>query len=171
MCHSRPFKCGIQFYNPFMITTLFEKSLSLLLAVSLLQLLSPHGATATTNTAGAISDNAGKTTQNSQSTPAAVKSGDARDAAKIKDDVAKLGIGPDARVELRLRDGTKLKGYILEAADDHLAIVVDETRQARQILYTQVKKLRGKNHFRGEYIAIILVIGLIVVNGIGYARK
>jgi len=85
MCHRRPFKRGIQFYNPFVITTLFEKSLSVLLAVSLLQLLSPQGASAITTIAGAISDNAGKMTENSQARPARVKSGEARSAAKIKE--------------------------------------------------------------------------------------
>jgi hypothetical protein len=37
---------------------------------------------------------------------------DEQSAARIKTEIAKLGTGPGAYVEVKLRDGTRLKGYI-----------------------------------------------------------
>jgi hypothetical protein len=42
-----------------------------------------------------------------------------RFAAKVKG-IHKLGTGPDARIEVKLRDKTKLKGYVSEAGEDKL---------------------------------------------------
>jgi hypothetical protein len=43
-----------------------------------------------------------------------------RFAAKVKEGIHKLGTGPDARIEVKLRDKTKLKGYVSEAGEDKL---------------------------------------------------
>jgi hypothetical protein len=51
---------------------------------------------------------------------------EARLAAKVKEGIRKLGTGPDARVEIKLRDKTKLKGYVSEAAEDSFVIVDDK---------------------------------------------
>lgn len=39
----------------------------------------------------------------------------ARNIEKVKENVRKLGVGEEARVEVKLQDGRKLKGYIREA--------------------------------------------------------
>ena len=36
----------------------------------------------------------------------------ARDVAKVKANIVRLGTGTDARIEVKLKDGSKLKGYV-----------------------------------------------------------
>ena len=43
---------------------------------------------------------------------------EARFIERVKEDIHKLGTGPDARVEVKLRDKSKFKGYISEAGDE-----------------------------------------------------
>jgi hypothetical protein len=38
----------------------------------------------------------------------------------VKEGIHKLGTGLDARIEVKLRDKTKLKGYVSEAGEDKL---------------------------------------------------
>ena len=42
---------------------------------------------------------------------------DAKFAEKVKANINKLGTGKDAKVEIKLKDGTKLKGYVSEVKD------------------------------------------------------
>src|SRR5205085_7714280 len=48
-------------------------------------------------------------------------------AAKVKAGIARLGTGPQARVEVKLRDGTRLKGYVSELGDDHFVLMDSKT--------------------------------------------
>ncbi len=84
-------------------------------------------------------------------------------AAKVETAIAKLGTGSDARVEVRLRDKTKLKGYISEASKEGFIVVDENTGVATQVAYPQVKKVKGKNNLSGEKIAIGVAIGVFVV--------
>jgi len=47
----------------------------------------------------------------------------ARFAEKVKEGISKLGTGPEARVEVKLRDGRKLKGYISATGENNFVIV------------------------------------------------
>lgn len=84
----------------------------------------------------------------------------ARPAEKVKASVARLGTGARSRVEVRLRDKTKLKGYVSEAGDDHFT-VVDEAGVANAVAYTQVAQVKGNNLSTGVRIAI--TVGLFAV--------
>jgi hypothetical protein len=85
---------------------------------------------------------------------------DARFAQKVKTEIAKLGTGPNARIELKLRDKTKLKGYLSEVGDESFAVVDDKTGSATTVSYPQVKQVKGNNFSTGVRIAI--VIGIVV---------
>ena len=87
---------------------------------------------------------------------------EARFAQKVKTEIAKLGTGPDARVEVKLRDKTKLKGYISEVGDLSFAVVDDKTGSATTVTYPQVKQVKGNNLATGVKIAIGVVIVLAV---------
>ena len=89
-------------------------------------------------------------------------------AAKVKAAIAKLGVGSDARVEVRLRDKTKLKGYVSEANENGFVVVDEKTGVATQVTYPQVKKVKGKNNLSGEKIAIGIFIAALIVVGILY---
>ena len=92
-------------------------------------------------------------------------------AAKVKAAVAKIGIGPDARIEVRLRDKTKLKGYVSEANENGFVVVNEKTGIATQVAYPQVKKVKGRNNLSGEKIALILVLALLFLPYILHPEK
>lgn len=62
---------------------------------------------------------------------------DAR-AEKMKAKVIEIGTGPDARVEVRLNNGRRVKGYISEIKDDYFTVVDDKAGVATRIDYAQV---------------------------------
>lgn len=92
-----------------------------------------------------------------------LNSKEAKFAAKVKAGIAKLGTGPEARIEVKLRDKTKLKGYISEANEESFVVVDDKTGSATQVKYPQVKKVKGKNNLTGEQIAIGVAIAIITI--------
>ncbi|HVS83398.1 MAG TPA: hypothetical protein VHE60_16840 [Pyrinomonadaceae bacterium] len=88
---------------------------------------------------------------------------EAQFAAKVKAAIFKLGTGPAARVELKLRDGTKLKGYVTEAGDDRFVVIDEKSGASRDVPYPQVKQAKGNNLSTGAKIAITvaIVVGLL----------
>ena len=82
---------------------------------------------------------------------------DAKSVEKVHTAIAKFGTGPAARVEVKLRDQTKLKGYIDQVADDHFVVVDDKTGAATRVAYPQVKQVKGNNLSTGAKIAIGVV--------------
>ena len=88
---------------------------------------------------------------------------DAEFALQVKREIAKLGTGPDARVEVKLRDETKLKGHLGEVGDDSFAVVDDKTGTVTTVTYPQVKQVKGNNLSTGVKIAIGVGIFLVVI--------
>ena len=88
---------------------------------------------------------------------------EARFAEKVTTEIAMLGSGPNARVELKLRDKTKLKGYIRDIGDESFAIVDDKTGSATTVAYPQVKQVKGNNLSTGVKIAIGIGIFIAVM--------
>ena len=84
----------------------------------------------------------------------------ARFAEQVKRGVLKLGTGTDARVEVKLRDKTKLKGYIGEAGEDGFTVVDAKMGVATAIAYQQVKQVEGHNLSSGQRVA--LAVGLAI---------
>ena len=79
---------------------------------------------------------------------------EARFAEKVKTNVLKLGIGQAARVEVKLRDKTKLKGYISAADAESFTVTDTKTGIATTVGYPQVKSVKGNNLSTGAKIAI-----------------
>jgi hypothetical protein len=94
------------------------KILSLVIAISLLHVLTAGSALAQAPLAsGPDSFEKGETlVVNGGPTAANTASKESIFVTKVKSDIAKLGIGPAARVEVKLRDNTKLKGYVSEVS-------------------------------------------------------
>lgn len=91
---------------------------------------------------------------------------EARFAEKVKEGISRLGTGAEARVEVKLRDKTKLKGYVGEAGEDSFVIVDEKTGAASTVTYSQVKRVKGNNLSRGAEIAIgvgVILLPIIVV--------
>lgn len=86
----------------------------------------------------------------------------------VKAKIVQIGTGPTARIEVRLTDGRKVKGYISEIEEDHFVIVDEKTCAATQIAYQQVQKVKRQklsNNARniGKIAALIAVPILLLL--------
>ncbi|MBA3440463.1 MAG: hypothetical protein H0T92_11395 [Pyrinomonadaceae bacterium] len=84
-------------------------------------------------------------------------------AGKVKAGIAKIGTGPEARVKLKLRDKTKLEGYISEAGENSFVVTDAKTGVATTVAYPQVKTVKGNNLSKGAWITIGVIAGIGVV--------
>ena len=94
---------------------------------------------------------------------------DAKFAAKVKSNIQKLGQGKDARVQGKLKNGTKLKGYVSQVNDDGFLVMNDVTGSATEVLYSQTKQIKGNNLSNGVWIAIGVGILVAIVAFIYFA--
>ncbi|HWN07979.1 MAG TPA: hypothetical protein VNO50_01595 [Pyrinomonadaceae bacterium] len=62
-------------------------------------------------------------------------------ASKVKKFIKDLGVGPDARTEIRYAGEIPLKGYVSESADDYFVMTDEKTSVATRIEYSQVEKV------------------------------
>lgn len=86
-----------------------------------------------------------------------------RHAEKVKANVLKLGTGEAARVKVKLRDKTKLEGYISSADEEGFTITNPKTKMATQVAYPQVKSVQGHNLSTGAKIAIGVGIAAAII--------
>jgi small nuclear ribonucleoprotein (snRNP)-like protein len=84
---------------------------------------------------------------------------------KIKENVRKLGTGPEARVEVELNDGRNFKGSIREATDDSFVVLEEKTEMAIPVPYSQVVKLKGKNGLTAAKVGINVAKGVGIIAG------
>lgn len=80
--------------------------------------------------------------------------------SKIKTGIAKLGVGPEARVEVKLRDETKLRGYISQINGDSFVIADAKSGATTEVPYPIVASVKGNNLSTGAKIAIGVAIGV-----------
>jgi hypothetical protein len=92
-------------------------------------------------------------------------------AAKVKAGVAKLGAGKDTTITVKLRDKTKLKGYISRIEEETFVIANTKTGAETTVAYGDVTQAKGNNLSTGAVIVIaagvavgvtLLVIYLII---------
>ena len=69
---------------------------------------------------------------------------EAKFAAKVKAEILKLGAGTESKVKIKLKDGTKLKGYLSEISETGF-VVTDETGKSNTVPYPSVKQASGGN--------------------------
>ncbi|MFN0110005.1 MAG: hypothetical protein ACKVZH_14210 [Blastocatellia bacterium] len=90
---------------------------------------------------------------------------DAARAAKVKAAVAKLGVGTDTRVSLKLKDKTKVEGYISEAGEESFVVADLKTNAPTTVTYPAVAKMSGKNLSTGAWVTIgvLAAVGTVVL--------
>ncbi len=71
---------------------------------------------------------------------------DPRQAEKVKAKVTKLGSGKQARLEVKLKDNTRLKGYIGEIAEERFTLVDPKHGTVTPVPYEQVQQIKNTNH-------------------------
>ena len=79
---------------------------------------------------------------------------------KVKAAVAKLGTGPESRVEIKLRDKTRLNGYVSEIGETEFVVTDLKTNASNSVSYTDVKQIKGNNLSTGARIGIGVGIGI-----------
>jgi hypothetical protein len=89
-----------------------------------------------------------------------------RAAQKVKADVAKRGTGPKAKVTVKLKDNTKLKGYISDASNDSFTLADAKSGQTRTLSYqdvTEVKKPGGLSWPAKIGIGVGIGVGVLAI--------
>jgi hypothetical protein len=76
---------------------------------------------------------------------AGTKEGKDVQSEKIRAGIYRLGIGKDARVEVKLRDKTELQGYISEVSEDSFTVTDLKTEASRVVTYPNVRQVKGHN--------------------------
>jgi hypothetical protein len=80
---------------------------------------------------------------------------------QIKMQVAKLGVGEKARGTIKLKDGTKTKGYVYRAGDDDFVIRDRKTDNPTTIRYADVAKVEADHgHSNGSNILTGVAVGV-----------
>ena len=95
----------------------------------------------------------------------------AKFAAKVKAGITKLGTGKDAKVQVKLKDGTMLKGYVSQINETNFVVVDEKTSAPTEIPYPNARQVKGNNLSTGAKVAIglgilaaVLAIWLIFEN-------
>lgn len=70
---------------------------------------------------------------------------EARMAEKVKSGIAKLGTGADSRVKIKLKDKTKLAGYVSEIEDESFVVTDLKTGHTTSVAYANVAQVQGNN--------------------------
>jgi hypothetical protein len=83
-------------------------------------------------------------------------------AEKVKADVAKRGTGPKAKVTVKLKDKTRLKGYISNSSGDSFTLSDSKTGQTRTLAYTDVAEVKKQGG-----LPLGVKIGIGVGAGVG----
>jgi hypothetical protein len=86
---------------------------------------------------------------------------DAQTLEQVKVKVARLGVGERARVTVKLKDGTKLKGYISQGKEDEFIVRDRKTDEPRVVPYRDVARVESnRGHSTARNIAIGTTIGV-----------
>jgi hypothetical protein len=80
---------------------------------------------------------------------------EAKRAEKVKAGVNKLGVGKASRIAVKLRDKTKLVGYVSEIKEDSFTITEPGAGKATVVPYPDVTQVKGHNLSTGAKIAVI----------------
>lgn len=63
---------------------------------------------------------------------------------EIRAKVARMGVGEKARVEVRLRGETKLRGYVSRAGDQSFAVTDEKTNATTEVAYADVAQIKKR---------------------------
>ena len=81
---------------------------------------------------------------------------------KVKASVTRRGTGPKAKVTVKLKDSTKLKGYISQAGNDTFTLADAKTGQLRTLNYHDVAEVKKQGG-----LSLAAKIGIGVGAGVG----
>lgn len=82
---------------------------------------------------------------------------------QIRIKIARLGIGEKARVTIKLKNGTKIKGYIDQTKSDEFILKDRNTGAPLNILYSDVSRVESN---RGHSTAKAIALGAAATFGV-----
>ncbi len=84
---------------------------------------------------------------------------------KMKAGIAKLGVGPQSRVKIKLRDSSVVEGYVSKVEENSFAVMDPQTGLATTVAYPQIKQVTGRNFSTNAKIGIgvAIAIGVAIV--------
>ncbi len=86
---------------------------------------------------------------------------EAQETAEAKARIVKLGTL--AEVEVKLRDKTRLKGYVQQIADDHFVISDSRSNATTNVTYAEVKKVKQvKDHDLSDIKLTAIAVGVLL---------
>lgn len=68
----------------------------------------------------------------------------AQSVDEVRAAVTRLGVGEKARVEVRLRDETKLKGYVSRAGEQSFAVADEKSGATTEVAYADVAQVKKR---------------------------
>lgn len=86
---------------------------------------------------------------------------------KVKIKVAKIGTGRNAETFVRLKDGTKVKGYLVEIKDDNFVVIDKKTAASTPIQYSQVSQVKSTKLPRIAVVAIGVGVAVVLLTILG----
>ena len=101
-------------------------------------------------------------------------SGTEKDVArtqKVKTGILQLGTGPSSRVNLTLKDKTRVAGYVSEIREDAFVVTEEKSGRLTTVAYPDVTQVKGHNLSTrtkviiGVAIAVGVAITLYLVRG------
>ena len=89
---------------------------------------------------------------------------EARATEKIRSSVQTIGVGGNARVDVKLRDNTQLKGYISDASQDSFTVVDNMTGSRNTVLYADASSVKKTS--RGVSTKTWLIVGAAAIGAV-----
>jgi CBS domain containing-hemolysin-like protein len=83
---------------------------------------------------------------------------------KIRNGIVRLGTGEQARVAVKLRNGTRLKGFVSSASEEAFTVSDLNTGSKQEVSYSDVAQVHGHNLTSGQKLAIgaVFIVAFIV---------
>ncbi len=99
---------------------------------------------------------------NLQSINAQTSTGNNAAVSKIKANVTKRGTGEKARVNIKMLNGTKMKGYISQTGEDSFTLTDSKTKQTSTLAYSDVAQVKGTGLSTTSKILIGVGVGIAI---------
>jgi hypothetical protein len=92
------------------------------------------------------------------------QAGKGSEAERARAKVQKIGVGREARVEVKLRDNSKVKGYISATGGDSFTVADSKTATTQTLAYADVMEVKKPGNALSTRTLIIL--GAVAVTAI-----
>ncbi|HSK73118.1 MAG TPA: hypothetical protein VK892_15580, partial [Pyrinomonadaceae bacterium] len=91
---------------------------------------------------------------------------------KIKLEILKLGVGPDARIKVKLSDNRIVKGFVSERNNDDFIVTDEKSKFTTRIKFSDVKKINFSDNKGLKAIAAVgIVLTIVIVNIIATLKE